>query len=122
MPLANKRRILYVDHNEDALLMITALFTQQGYEVITANNSLAALAIACQSPPDLYILDVHMPVMDGQTLARKIREVDTQTPIIFYSGAALESVKEMALQVGGNTFIPKPYIGKLIEIVTGFLE
>ena len=117
-----KRRILSVDHNKDTCLMLEQLFVLNGYDVTTAVSSEEALSAAHKEAFNLYVLDLMMPDVDGAQLCRMIREFDPHTPIIIYSGAALEINREEALQAGADAFIAKPYIGELLGRIERFFS
>lgn len=121
MPLA-RRSILCVDHNEDTCELLSVYLTQQGYLVTAAFSSQEALSVAHREAYSLYVLDLMMPEVDGTQLCRMIREFDPHTPVIIYSGAALEINIEESLRAGANAFIAKPYIDKLLEKVKTLLS
>jgi DNA-binding response OmpR family regulator len=116
-----KRRILCVDDDDDTCLMLTHLLGQENYQVKTAKSVSEALQIARNESFSLYILDEWFPREAGISLCRKIREFDPHTPIIFYSGAALESEKQEALYAGAQAFVAKPYVEELITTVHSLL-
>jgi CheY-like chemotaxis protein len=121
MPLA-KHRILCVDDNEDNCFMLTNLLGREGYEAKSAESIEQALEFAHKDSFNLYVLDSWLSKGSGVDLCQKIREFDSQTPIIFYSGAAYESDRREALQAGANAFVAKPHIEELLQAVTRFLS
>ena len=116
-----RRSILSVDHDEDTCLMLATLLTQQGYSVTTATSSEGALSIAHTGAFNLYVLDLMMPGVDGIQLCRMIRRFDPHTPIIMYSGAALDLNIEEAQRAGANAFVTKPYYQDLVETIKTLL-
>ncbi|MBD0386540.1 MAG: hybrid sensor histidine kinase/response regulator [Nostoc sp. C3-bin3] len=109
----HKRNILVVDDTPDNLRLLSAMLTSQGFEVRKALNGKMALT-ACQMVlPDLILLDINMPEMDGYQVCQQLK-ADTKTcevPVIFIS--ALDDVvdKVKAFDVGGVDYISKPFHG-----------
>jgi len=90
------------------------LFTKQlldGWNTIVdvADNGLIAVELAQVNNYDLIIMDLHMPVMDGYTASRKIREFDTRTPIMALTASATMEMEEKIIQSGMQDFITKPF-------------
>lgn len=102
-------RILAVDDTLDNLFLIQALLENDGYEVCLAEDGETALAQIEQSPPDLVLLDVMMPGMDGYEVTRRIRQNSNLPfiPILLISAYRRSSVVE-GLDAGANDFIRKP--------------
>jgi signal transduction histidine kinase len=110
----NKGNILVVDDTPDNLRLLSAMLTAQGYEVRKALNGKMALT-ACQIlVPDLILLDINMPEMNGYEVCRQLKadEKTNDIPIIFIS--ALDDVldKVKAFNVGGVDYITKPFHGE----------
>jgi DNA-binding response OmpR family regulator len=80
----------------------------EGFQVTCAENAEQALSLAKSSIFDLYILDNWMPDMGGEALCQSLREFDSITPILFYSGAASESDVARALAGGAQGYVTKP--------------
>ena len=117
---STKRRILCVDDNEDTCLMLTHLLDLQGYEARSVSSVPEALELAQKESFNLYIIDQWFAQSSGTNLCRRVREFDPCTPIIIYSGAALDSDREGALQAGASVFVAKPYIEELVDAVRHF--
>lgn len=102
-------RILAVDDTSDNLFLIQALLEDDGYEVSLAEDGETALAQIAQSPPDLILLDVMMPGLDGYEVTRRIRQnVELPfIPILLITAYRRSSVVE-GLDAGANDFIRKP--------------
>ncbi|KXK14949.1 MAG: two component transcriptional regulator [Chloroflexi bacterium OLB15] len=107
-----KRHILVVDDETGALTLIGIMLEHGGFNVLKAKNAGEALSQLDQSTPDLIILDVMMPGMDGIELCRVIRERDStnKTPILILSarGDAESIIKGM--EAGANDYLPKPIL------------
>jgi CheY-like chemotaxis protein len=117
-----KQRILCVDDNEDNCFMLTNLLGREGYEAKSVESIEQALEFARKDSFNLYVLDSWLSEGSGTDLCQKIREFDSQTPIIFYSGAAYDSDRREALRAGANAFVAKPHIEELLQAVTHFLS
>ncbi|BAZ15209.1 response regulator receiver modulated translation initiation factor IF-2 [Calothrix sp. NIES-4071] len=102
-------RILVVDDLVDNLVLLQIILETEGYEVETALSGSLALAQITASPPDLILLDVRMPDMDGYEVTRRIRE-NTELPFIpILLVTANENASAVeGLNLGANDFIRKP--------------
>jgi DNA-binding response OmpR family regulator len=88
--------------------MIAFLLSDAGYTVSTADNGVAALELVDKEHPDLVILDVMMPHMDGHEVCRRIR-AKLQVPIIFLSAKGETSDRVQGLELGADDYLPKPF-------------
>ena len=117
---STKRRILCVDDNDDTCLMLTHLLDLQGYEAQAASSISEALESARKESFNLYIIDQWFVHSSGTNLCRRLREFDPNTPIIIYSGSALDSDREGAMQAGASAFVSKPHIEELVDSIRHF--
>jgi CheY-like chemotaxis protein len=103
------RRILVVDDNLDAADSLAALLRLEGHTVRVANDGPAALAAAQVEPPDLVILDLGMPGMDGFEVARRLREQPGRTTVLVaLTGWAQEDDRRRCSEAGFDGHLPKP--------------
>jgi DNA-binding response OmpR family regulator len=117
------KRILCVEDDEDTCSMISSLLGLIGWEAMSAQTFNEARQRISEERFDLYLLDNWLPGGSGIDLCRKIREDDTTTPIIFYSGAAYDSDRQAAMEAGAQAYLIKPMdIAKLVETVKSFLH
>ena len=104
-------KVLIVDDKYENLYLLRVLLSGQNYDVIEASNGKEALDLARQTPPDLIISDILMPVMDGFALCREWK-IDSQLhsiPFIFYTATYTEAKdKEFSLSLGADLFLVKP--------------
>ena len=109
-------RVLVVDDNFVNVRLLEELLKSASYEVATAMNGEAALEKIAQSRPDIVLLDVMMPGMDGYEVCRRIRqdEKTAQLPVIMVTALDKESDREMALAAGANEFLSKPVEDNLL--------
>ncbi|MDO8910045.1 MAG: response regulator transcription factor [Pseudohongiella sp.] len=101
-------RILIVDDEPQIVKFLGISLGSQGYDVVSAANGHDAIAQAGLSQPDLIILDLGLPDMDGQHVLRKIREF-SGVPLIVLSVRSKESDKVAALDSGANDYVVKPF-------------
>lgn len=104
-------KILIVDDDTNVLDMVEQLMEQEGYTALKARSGLEALRIAQFDKPDLCILDVGMPHMDGVMLCRTIRTIPglTDVPIIFLTAHNTTYTVADALEAGGDDYVRKPF-------------
>lgn len=101
-------KILVVDDEASIVNIIAYNLKKEGYEVITANDGEAGLELALSQAPDLVLLDIMMPKMDGYTVCRKIRE-KSDMPIIMLTARADEVDKVLGLEMGADDYVTKPF-------------
>ncbi|MET8874388.1 response regulator [Nocardia sp. NPDC004604] len=75
--------VLVVDDEPNILDLLSAALRMSGFDVYTAASGLEALAVAAQRPPDIVVLDVMLPDLDGYVVARRLRESGNQVPVLF---------------------------------------
>jgi two-component system response regulator AtoC len=103
-----KARILHVDDHQDTRLMMAALLQDCGYGILTAGSVAEGLELAKEIRFDLYILDIRLPDGTGVELCQKLRELDADVPILYYSAYGDEADHQNALGVCGNAYLKKP--------------
>ncbi|MDO8578794.1 MAG: response regulator transcription factor [Dehalococcoidales bacterium] len=103
-----KKRILVVDDEINIIKFLRANLEEKGYEVLTAMDGAAALQVFEKEVPDLVLLDIMMPKLDGFEVCRRLREW-THTPIIMLSARANEGDKVKCLDIGADDYITKPF-------------
>ncbi|HEY7244403.1 MAG TPA: response regulator [Xanthobacteraceae bacterium] len=105
------RRILVVEDQEDNRRIVRDLLTTTDYEVIEAENGVEALAAVAGQRPDLILMDIQLPVMDGYEATRRIKADPAlrAIPIIAVTSYALSGDEEKARACGCDDFVPKPF-------------
>ncbi len=105
------KRILAIDDENDVLLIIKTALKSEGFEVITAGNGFDGLAVAEDQKPDLILLDLMMPEMDGMEVLKRLKENDQtdQIPVIILTGLSDRSKIRLALDQGTAYYIVKPF-------------
>ena len=114
--MKNKPKILLVDDEYDILEFLSYNLKREGFVVFTANNGIQALEIAQKEVPDLIILDVMMPNMDGIAVCERIRSSEkTQQILILFLTARSEEYSEVAgFDAGADDYVTKPIKPKLL--------
>ena len=102
------KTILVVDDEERLTSLVKAYLAQEGFRVVTARNGREALFIARQEKPDLIVLDLMMPEMDGYEFMRLHRK-ERETPIILLTARVEDSDKVLGLELGADDYMTKPF-------------
>ena len=110
------QKILLVDDEEDILEFLSYNLRKDGFEILTANNGAKGLALAKKHKPDLVILDVMMPEMDGVDVCQSIRELpELDETLVLFLSARAEDYSELAgFSAGADDYITKPIKPKLL--------
>jgi two-component system, cell cycle response regulator DivK len=105
------KRILVVEDQEDNRQIVRDLLTANDYEMTEAENGEEALAAVAKERPDLILMDIQLPVMDGYEATRRIKADPSLSsiPIIAVTSYALSGDEEKARAAACNDFVPKPY-------------
>jgi two-component system, cell cycle response regulator DivK len=105
------KRILVVDDHEDNRQILRVLLTSAGYVMIEAQNGEAALAAALSERPDLILMDIQLPDLDGYEVTRRIKSNPRShdVPIIAVTSYALSDDERKALAAGCIAYVAKPY-------------
>lgn len=105
-----KARILLIEDNEQNRYLVTFLLERHGYEVISAVSGSLGLELAAKESPDLILLDIQLPGMDGYSVARALK-IDPRLrpiPIVAVTSYAMVGDREKALEAGAEGYIEKP--------------
>lgn len=120
----DKKKILLVDDEKDLVYAVTLQLEDNGYEVLPAYDGQEALEEARHKKPDLIILDLMLPKVDGFKVCRilKFDEKYKKIPIIMFTARAQESDKKLGQEVGADAYIAKPFepqvlLGKVEELL-----
>ena len=108
-------RLLVVEDEPNILELLSASLRLAGFEVATATGGLEALAAVQRHRPDLVVLDVMLPDLDGFDVARRLRSGDTRTPVLFLTARDATEDKVRGLTLGGDDYVTKPF--SLEEVV-----
>ncbi len=115
-------KILIVDDNEDLRTLYTLFFESAGFEVFEAHNGQEAIDIYIEKQPDIVIMDIRMPVMNGVEATKRIKEIDKNAIIIgataYHDGCVKEIIEAGAIVVLEKPFPPE----KMLEIIKKYLN
>jgi two-component system cell cycle response regulator DivK len=118
------KRILVVEDQEDLRGVLRDLFTNSGYTVIEAVDGAAGVASAKSDLPDIILMDIQMPIIDGYEATRQIKADPnlTSIPIVAVSSFAMKGDEEKARAAGCDDYVTKPYSAvQLLRMVRGYL-
>jgi two-component system NtrC family response regulator len=102
------KTILIVDDEKDLCAILSDALSQDHYRVVTAFNGKTALQLAKKEKPDLILLDIKMPGMDGLEVLRKIKKMKKEIVVIMFTGyGTLETARE-AMKLGAYDYVTKP--------------
>lgn len=109
--------ILIAEDNAADRLLLSTIVSRQGHRVLTAGNGLEAVALFETERPQLVLMDVMMPVMDGFEAARRIKQQagEELVPIIFLTSLSETEALVQSLEAGGDDFLSKPYNRVILE-------
>ena len=109
---ARRARILIVDDEPNNRLLLQVMLANDGYEIVTASAGTEALALVEQQPPDLIVLDVMMPGMDGYQVAARIKTnpATRHIPVIMLTALSDKNSMMHGLNAGAEEFLTKPVV------------
>ena len=119
--------VLYIEDNRDNRMLVRRILMASDYDfnVIEADNARTGIEIATQSPPDIILMDMSMPEMDGLTATRILRDIDhlRDIPIVALTANAMEGDREKSLEAGCTGYIRKPVdVDKLPDEVLHYIR
>jgi len=111
------KTILLADDEEDIKVVVRLYLESKGYNIVTAFDGLDAIEQVKREKPDLILLDVMMPVMNGYEVAARVRadEASKSIPIVMLSAATHEEAVKKALEAGANDYLMKPFDPVVLE-------
>jgi CheY-like chemotaxis protein len=122
-------KILYVEDNDDNVFMLKSRLTRAGFAVVVANDGAAGVAMAAREKPDVILMDLSLPGLDGWEATRRIKAASEtrHIPVIALSAHAMSGDREKALAAGCDDFDTKPVelqrlLGKIRAMVPGGSE
>jgi len=109
------RTVLIVDDFDDTRLLLRTWLERRGFRVVEAENGLQAIDQADTELPDLIIMDMQMPGLDGLSATRRIRKSHDSVPILAVSAYGAEQYRELALAAGCNDYVSTPFEPATLE-------
>ncbi len=122
MPSNPLPRVLCVDDDEDSREMLITLLKHALIEAKAVGTAAQAMSSMQKERFDLYLLDASLPDLDGFELCRRMRDIDPDTPILFFSGAAYEADKKRGIEAGANGYVIKPDLDGLLGSIKQFVS
>ena len=117
--------ILYIEDNPGNRMLVRRILEAEGYTIREAVDGPAGLEMAAQERPDLILLDINLPEIDGYDLAKRMRAMSNLdgVPILAVTANVMQGDKERTMEAGCNGFIPKPIdVDKLPQQIKAALE
>ena len=101
--------VLVIDEAPNVRTLLDLLLCQRGYDVILADNGWKGLQLYRQEHPDVVLLDLNMPELDGVTVLKQIRSVDLQQPVIILTGSATPGTEQQVQALGVTEYLEKEF-------------
>lgn len=118
-------RVLYIEDDANNRLLVRRILLASGFEVDEAESAVSGIAKALTTPPDLILMDISMPGMDGLTATRRMRDTQpiAHIPIVALTANVMEGDRERALGAGCDGYIGKPInVDTFVDELTQYLR
>lgn len=102
-------KILVIDDEQGIRNLLDTLLRKKGYDVVLAENGWKGLELFRRERPDVIVLDLKMPEMDGLTVLRQIRSLDPRTPVIMLTGAGTPETEQRVRALGVTEYVEKEF-------------
>ena len=109
MTVQGTNNVLIVDDESDVRELLSKFLRRRGYEVDTASDGASAIEAIRDGQPDIVLLDIRLPKMDGLSVLARLRDESDEVAIITMSGSADEDTARKSLELGAADFITKPF-------------
>lgn len=117
------KTVLLTDDNEDIIELVQLILAKSGYNLKVAHGGVEALRICKESPPDLILMDLRMPDMDGFTVTKALRTTGFKNPIIVLTGSESAEDKKRAVDAGCDDYVIKTMEMRDLELkIDTFLQ
>lgn len=120
-----RKVILYVEDNPDNRLLVRRLLQASGYTILEAENASQTMLVLKDNTPDLILMDINMPDMDGYTLTNKLKSnpITSGIPIVAITANVMRGDRERTLHAGCDGYIEKPIdIDRFVNQIESFLH
>jgi two-component system cell cycle response regulator DivK len=118
-------RILYIEDDMNNRILVRRILKAEGIEVEEAENAYDGIEMALRNPPELILMDISMPGMDGLSATAEIRNIPeiAHIPIIALTANVMQGDREMTLQAGCDGYIGKPInVDTFVDEISAFLK
>lgn len=122
--MADERIVLHVEDNFDNRMLVRRLLTAYGYQVVEAENAIRARELLKRCQPNLILMDINMPDVDGYTLTNELKAMPTLqgVPIVAITANVMKGDRERTLSAGCDGYIEKPIdVDRFIDQVERFI-
>lgn len=122
--MPTKRIVLYVEDNPDNRLLVRRILQADGFDVLEASSAAEALELLNRQTPDLILMDINMPDLDGYTLTTRLKQDPdfNRVPIVALTANVMKGDRERSLEAGCDGYIQKPIdVDRLPSQVSSFL-
>ena len=112
--------ILVVDDEAEILDLLAEELTEFGFDVISANNGATALVLVYSEKPDVVLLDLMLPIVNGYSVLSEIRENPStkNLPVIILTAVASKDVAQEVIRLGANNYMTKPWkLGEMLDVI-----
>ena len=101
------KTVLYADDNLEIIELVKVLIERAGYQLLTARDGKQAVELSLEENPDLVLMDINMPGMDGLSAVQRLRDDGFNNPIIMLTASESEEDRDRAIDVGSDEYILK---------------
>lgn len=116
------KKLLFIDDQVELLSVFKKFFSKLDFAVLTAPDGRTGLALAKSDKPDLIVLDIRMPILDGIETLKKLRKKDKTTRVVMLTGYGTADYLRMTSELDVSDFISKPFdLHALLEVIRGVL-
>lgn len=116
------KTILYIDDNEEMIELVKIVLANSGYRILSQTDGQAALTFCANENPDLVLMDLNMPAMDGFETTRQLRKQGFTNPIVVFTALETDEDREKAAVAGCNAYIVKDMEMRGLEnVIDGFI-
>lgn len=122
MKAINRLRVLYAEDDQDACVMLSVMLGVFNIEICPAHTAKEAFRLAREEEFDLYLLSSRFSDGSGYELCRRLRTMNPQKPIVFYSGDAYESDRQEGFAAGADEYLVKPHSEAIAATIFQLLE
>lgn len=117
------KTVLYADDDLEIVELVKVLIERAGYQLLTARDGREAIQISQDENPDLILMDINMPGMDGLTAIKQLRDDGFNNPIIMLTGSESETDRDRSIQAGSDEYILKTIdMGEVETVLSRYLS
>lgn len=121
--MSGQKSILYVEDNYENRILVRRLLQSLGYNVLEAENARQALDLLSSNQPDLILMDINMPDVDGYTLTQQIKAMPNfrSVPVLAITANVMRGDREKTLQAGCDGYIEKPIdVDRFLDLIAAY--